>query len=184
VSDLIAGSTGVPTFAVGYITESEGNSILRFTHPRGFTRFSAISLPVEAPQEVSETSVAALAVRLNRPIVLSGGTHEAEQKFKNDIFVNETIGAVVDARRIAPEEVSSEGTWRRLSDYYKPSRDESYATLAFPVSLGHEGLGVIALEVDRNTDWLWWTGFGSQIFYRLLANELAVGFKLMGVPNL
>lgn len=194
VNDIIVSRTSVPCFAIGHISGTGNKRQLRFVHPRGFTRFGSISIPVDAvSEEVTGTSIAALAVRLDRPVVLAGGrardedgevAGEVRHVFNNDIYVNEQAGMIVDARRTDPESLDVPGSWRRLSDYYKPSRASSYATLAFPISIGLTSLGVIAVEVDRQTDWLWWTGFGSQIFYRLLANELAVAFKLMGVPNL
>ena len=44
-----------------------------------------------------------------------------------------------------------------------------------------EVVGVIAVEVDRDTNWIWWNGFGSYLFYRLLANELSSDFALLGL---
>jgi len=182
VNSLIAASTPLPCFAVGHLEESDHGALLRFAHPHGFTKFGAIALPVELQDALEGSSVASLAVRLNRSVILAGGTSDdGVTLFNNEVYVNETLKRIVDARMVDPKDISSDGQWRHLSEYYKPSRESSYATLATPVSLGKKVYGVIAVEVDRQTDWLWWTGFGSQIFFRLLANELAVAFKMLGV---
>lgn len=183
VNALIASSTPLPCFAVGHLEDGEDGALIRFAHPHGFTRFGAIALPVELQDGVEGSSVASLAVRLNRPVILAGGTSDDDgvTSFNNEVYVNETLERIVDARMLDPQEVGADANWRRLSEYYKPSRDSSYATLATPVALGDKVYGVIAVEVDRQTEWLWWTGFGSQIFFRLLANELAVAFKMLGV---
>lgn len=184
--ERVAQASSVPGFGIGYIThDGRGDRVIRFAKPHGFTRFADVILPVVPPDESVRSSIAALAVRLTRPVVLAGGHSEGDTFFfKNDMFVNEEAGLIVDARRVDPYTLTDTGTWRELSDYFIASRDDSYATLAYPISIAGEVLGVIAIEVDRNTDWLWWTGFGSQLFYRLLANELSVVFKLLGVPNL
>ncbi|MFW6058048.1 MAG: hypothetical protein ACOC9W_04250, partial [Persicimonas sp.] len=64
---------------------------------------------------------------------------------------------------------------------YKPARSSAYATLAYPISFNGDPLGVITVEVERETNWLWWTGFGAQLFWELLANELAYAFYAMGL---
>ena len=117
-------------------------------------------------------------MRLNRVITLTGGgLRDGHTDFKNEIYVNETKGILCDGRledNLGPD-------WRKLSDYYKPSREGSYATLCYPIRMKDEVVGVIAVEVDRDTNWVWWTGFGSYLFYRLLSNELAADFSLLGL---
>ena len=37
-----------------------------------------------------------------------------------------------------------------------------------------------AVESGVSTTWLWWSGIGSQTFWRLLAAELVIALKLLG----
>ena len=178
VNKLVAQSTQIPCFAVGYRAVSEsGDDILRFTDPHGFTILNNIDLPIYQDSP-AESSLSTLAVRLNRVITLTGGgLRDGHTDFKNEIYVNETKGILCDGRledKLGPD-------WRKLSDYYKPSREGSYATLCYPIRMKDEVVGVIAVEVDRDTNWVWWTGFGSYLFYRLLSNELAADFSLLGL---
>jgi hypothetical protein len=179
----IAKTTRLPCFAIGYLSESNNKKTLRFIHPHGFTRFNAINLSVEptSAADLTQSSIAALAVRLGRPIVLAGAQDTPQNR--NALYIHEPSKRIIDARVVDLTTLDHPTEWHRLHDYYKPSRDHSYATLAFPIQLGHDTLGVVAIEVDRDTDWFWWTGFGSKTFYRLLASELAVAFKLMGVAQ-
>ena len=55
------------------------------------------------------------------------------------------------------------------------------AALCYPIRMQDDVVGIIAVEVNRDTNWVWWTGFGSYLFYRLLANELAADFRLLGL---
>ena len=176
----VATTTTVPCFAIGYvITDDQAQRHLRFVEPHGFTFFRDIDLPVDACQ-VQQSSIATLAVRLNRPLSLTGATTAVQDiPFQDHCWVNEKQRALLDARRVAPP--TDTDAWLPLRDYYKASRDVSYATIAFPIRAGEEVLGVIAVEVDRDTDWLWWTGFGSYLFYRLLANEIAADLHLLGL---
>lgn len=184
VNTLIQGSTKIPCFAVGYVSTLGQERVVRFVHPKGFTRFDALSLPIEPNGQVQQSSIASLAIRLNEPMILVGQQdpdHPTPQN--NALMINESRGEMIDARVHDPAQLRAADGWRALSTYFKPAREQSYATLAFPITLGHDVLGVLSLEVDRSTDWFWWTGFGSRSFYRLLANELAVALKLMGVPS-
>ena len=164
-------STGIPCFAIGRVIEEQGRDVLRFANPQGFTHFDDIDLDIAAHEDIKESSVATLALRLGRPVVLVG-TPGPSHENHNQLLVNEAEKRLVDARRVTIAEAEQE-QWRPLLDYYKPSRDQSYATLAYPIIFGSQSLGVIALEVDKNTDWRWWSGFASTVFYQLLANELA-----------
>jgi hypothetical protein len=176
-ADMIA-ATALPCFAIGYTCALGNRKALRFIHPQGFTHFQSINLSLEPGDAITESSIAALSLRINRPLTLVAGSS------RNALYVNESTRTLRDGRVIDISSLPDAPRWRRLADYYKPSRDHSYATLAFPITLGGEALGVVAIEVDRDTDWFWWTGFGSQSFYRLLAAELAVAFKLMGVTHM
>jgi hypothetical protein len=62
-----------------------------------------------------------------------------------------------------------------------PARDRAYATLAYPIMFDRQPLGVLAVEVDKSTDWLWWTGFGGHLFWQLVASELSSAFYQLGV---
>ena len=178
VNALVAQSTQIPCFAVGYRTVSkDGDDILRFTDPHGFTKFNNIDLLVYS-DDPAQSSLSTLAMRLNRVITLAGGVvHDGQQDFQSEIYVNESKGILCDGRL----ENQLDASWRKLSDYYKPSREGNYATLCYPIRMKDDVVGVIAVEVDRDTNWVWWTGFGSYLFYRLLANELAADFSLLGL---
>ena len=178
VIKLVAQSTKVPCFAIGYKTLSDaGEEILRFVSPHGFTHFSDIDLPIHAVG--ANSSLSTLAVRLNRTITLTGGVlKDGQTVFDNEIYVNESRGIMVDRRVYAGELNES---WTRLGDYYKPSREGSYAAISYPIRMKDDVAGVILVEVDRDTDWIWWAGFGSYLFYRLLSNELSADFAMFGM---
>lgn len=177
VNQLMAHSTQIPCFAIGYRTVgADGSDILRFTSPHGFTSFESLDIPVYA-DDLTESSLAALAVRLNRAVMLTGGEQKAGHiDFQTTIYVNESLGTIVDSRL-----TDVDSSYRKLSDYYKPTGNGSYAALCYPIRMQDDIVGIIAVEVDRDTNWVWWTGFGSYLFYRLLANELAADFKLLGL---
>lgn len=179
VNKLIVDSTHIPCFGIGYrTTNKDGEEVLRFSDLQGYSRFTNIDLPIYADQ-VKDSSLSALAVRLNRVITLTGGSNENTQNdFNNEIYVNEKTGVICDARM----EPNLDSDWHRLSEYYKLGREGvSYAAICYPIRMKDEVVGVIAVEVDRDTNWVWWTGFGSYLFYRLLANELAADFSLIGL---
>ncbi|MFP4599671.1 MAG: hypothetical protein ACLFVJ_15545 [Persicimonas sp.] len=186
VTSLIVPHVDVPSFAIAYLREdpegADDRRHLRYAHPHGWTHFEQLSLPVDVePDDRADSGVSGLAVRINRPLVLAGGRGEGEQlAFKNFLYVNERAGTVVDARSVLAEGLE-ESDWVRLGDYYKPARSSAYATLAYPISFNGDPLGVITVEVERETNWLWWTGFGAQLFWELLANELAYAFYAMGL---
>ncbi|MFW5967346.1 MAG: hypothetical protein ACOCV2_07500, partial [Persicimonas sp.] len=178
VTSLIAEHVDVPSFAIGHLRRRDGDRYLHYTEPHGWTRYEQLELPVDvAPDRRADSGVSALAVRINRRLVLSGGRGAGEAfAFKNYLYVDEQAGEVVDAR--APnvgdaEALEDDARWARLSDYYKPARASAYATLAYPITFGDEPLGVLTIEVERDTDWLWWTGFGARLFWESLAGELA-----------
>lgn len=178
VSKLLANSTKIPCVGIGFRTQDEsGEDILRFVGPQGSTYFDDIDLPVFS-DDVAHSSLSTLAVRLNRPITLTGGSlHDGATTFDCSIYVNEKLGTMRDKRM----ESELDADWRPLSDYYKATREGSYAAISYPIRMRDDVIGVIAVEVDRDTNWIWWTGFGSYLFYRLLANELAADFNLLGL---
>ncbi len=186
VGSLIAHQGEVPSFAIGYLrgADEEPGRTLRYVHPHGWTHFETLELPVDVPpDERAGSGVSALAVRLARPFVLAGGQGEGdEQRFKNYLYVREETGDVVDARRSDAEPLDLD-EWRQLSDYYKPARWRAYATLAYPITFGDRVLGVLTVEVEKETDWVWWTGFGGQLFWEMLADELATAFWALGVGD-
>ena len=175
INSLIADATKIPSFGIAFRTVNEkGEDILRFSSPKGFI-FNDIDLPIYA-ETVKDSSLAALAVRLNRAITLTGG--DVKGTFDSEIYVNEKLGVMCDART----EAGLNEDWHRLSEYYKTAREtSSYAAICYPLRMKDEVVGVIAVEVDRDTNWVWWTGFGSYLFYRLLANELAADYSLLGL---
>lgn len=177
INRLMAQSTQIPRFAVGYRrVGADGSDFLRFTSPHGFTNFGKLDIPIYA-DEAAGSSLAALAVRLNRAITLTGGeTCGGRVDFRTTIYVNEDKGILADSRLTD----IGEG-FTKLSDYYKPTGNGSYAALCYPIRMQDDVVGIIAVEVDRDTNWVWWTGFGSYLFYRLLANELAADFRMLGL---
>jgi hypothetical protein len=187
VTSLIVEHVDVPSFAIAYMhrrdKDGEEQRCLRYADPHGWTHFEHLSLPVDVDAEQRvDSGVSSLAVRINRPLVLAGGRGEGEAlAFKNYLFVDEERGEVIDARSPQAAQAADESCWVRLSDYYKPARSSAYATLAYPISFSGEPLGVITIEVERTTNWLWWTGFGARLFWDLLANELAYAFHALDV---
>jgi hypothetical protein len=186
VSSLIAHQGAVPSFAVGYLDEAgesddTSGRVLRYVHPHGWTHFEDLTLPVDVPDdELAGSGVSALAARVGRPLVLAGGRGEGEtQQFKNYLYIDEENQRVVDARNPRGEGFDFDDGWRLLSHYYKPARWRSYATLAYPITFGGEVLGVVTIEVEKETDWVWWTGFGGQLFWEMLADELGTAMSAL-----
>ena len=177
INQLMAQATQIPCFAIGYRRQNADQSdTLRFTAPHGFTNFTKLDIPIYT-DHLSGSSLAALAVRLNRAITLTGGeTKSGRVDFQSTIYVNEASGTLADSR------LTDIGTgFTKLSDYYRPTGNGSYAALCYPIRMQDDVVGIIAVEVNRDTNWVWWTGFGSYLFYRLLANELAADFRLLGL---
>lgn len=191
VSELLAREVEIPSFAIGYIRrqkKEDGKRVLTYAHPHGWSQFQEVSLEVDvAREERIDSGVSALAVRLGRPLVLAGGHGQGEAlEFRNYLYVCEENGRLLDARGVQAEAVAgvdlqdvhaaeAQG-WVRLSRYYKPARESTYATLAFPITYAGTAFGVLTLEVEKDTDWLWWTGFGSKFFWELVVTDLAAAF--------
>jgi hypothetical protein len=130
-----------------------------------------------------ETGVSSLAVRLGMPLVLAGGHAAGEQgvSFKNSLYVHEDSRRVLDVRAQSEVALRSDPSWAPLSRYYKPVRTSAYATLAYPITFCDAPLGILSIEVDKETNWLWWTGFGGHLFWQLVASELASAFYALGI---
>ncbi len=186
-SELIASHVEVPSFAIAYMEheerEEEGTTrrMLRYVRPYGWAHYERLQLPVDvAPERRTDSSVASLSVRLGRPLVLAGGYEEGDElHFKNSLFVEESLGEVRDVRSGRLQDAP--GEWIPLSEYYMPAREQAYATLTYPIAFANTPIGVLAVEVDKQTDWLWWTGFGGHLFWQMLASELATAFYTLGV---
>ena len=177
VSQLVADYVDIPSFAIGYLVSDEKPRTMRYVHAHGWSRFDRLDLQVDVAQEEEvDSGISALALRLERPVVLAGGYGEGEaQSFKNYLWVDEQRGQLVDARTIeaGSDVLASRG--RPLREYYKPARETAYATLAYPMSFAGRVMGVLTVEVERHTDWLWWTGFGGHLFWEMIAREVAMG---------
>lgn len=177
VSALVARHVDVPSFAIGYLQGEMGARVLRYVHAHGWTHFDDLELRVDvAPDERLDSGISALAIRMNRPVVLAGGHGKgADQEFKNFLWVDEDGAEIYDSRNARRSIEELEKSCRRLRDYYKPARDTAYASLAYPIVFSDILLGVLTVEVEKTTDWLWWTGFGGQLFWQMVAREMAMG---------
>jgi hypothetical protein len=173
--------TEVPAFSVGWIRRENDVRHLVYEASYGWTDFQQIELVVDVePDERVDSGVSALSVRLNRPLVLAGGQQTKQREFKNFLWVHEETGRIVDTRAPGGDVVEKESGWTRLGEYYKPARQGAYATVAHPITFDGHPLGVVAIEVDRDTDWYWWTGYGGQLLWELVASELAFAFWAIG----
>lgn len=181
VTELVRVHAGVPSFSLGHVGEVEGRRVLRFEVSFGWTDFSSIELPVDVDDVgMADSGVSTLVVRLKRPMVLAG--RHGAAGFKNYLWVNEGTCELVDTRTPEGSEALKDGAgWQRLSAYYKPAREQAYGTLAYPVMFDGVVLGVIAVEVDRETPWYWWSGYGGLAFWELMAGDLAFAFHALGV---
>lgn len=176
VIQRVATSTALPSLSIGQVRRRAAGRALWFAHPHGWTEDQDPMLPLDDPDA---SGVVGLAARLNRPIILAGGSDDETHKaWKNTTWVHEDQRLLLDERHQHTGDLTQLG-WRRLSSYYKSAHEGTYATLAYPITFGDEVLGVIAVEVERTTTWLWWSGVGSQIFWRLLAAEIATSLKLL-----
>lgn len=178
VTEIVRAHAGVPSFSLGHICRVDGRETLRFEVSYGWTNFDAIDLPVH-PDSRGDSGVSTLAVRLRRPLVLAG--RHGAAGFKNYIWVHEATRELADARTPEGAAALASSGWERLSDYYKPAREEAYGTLAHPVIFGDDVLGLLAVEVDRGTPWYWWSGYGGQLFWELMAGDLAFAFHAIGL---
>lgn len=190
VSDLLVREVEIPSFAIGYIRrEGAGDGrFLCYAYPHGWSRHQDIKLAIDvSAAERADSGISTLAIRLGRPLVLAGGHGQGGRlEFRNYLYVHEESGRLLDARGVQAEQVlggdfenialQEAGGWVRLSKYYRPARESSYATLAFPLQFAGEALGVLTLEVEKDTDWLWWTGFGSRFFWELVVADLSWAF--------
>jgi hypothetical protein len=187
VTSMLAHHTDIPSLAIGYIQGEEPNRQLNYVHPHGWTKFDELELPVDVEAgRRQDSGVSALSARMAQPFILAGGREDgATQAFKNYLWVNEQTRRVVDSRAPDAEDLDfSEPQWVRLSAYYKPARSSSYATLAYPIRFADTVFGVITVEVERATSWVWWTGFGGQLFWQMLADELAWAFRDLHLGDL
>jgi hypothetical protein len=193
VTRLIARQVDVPSMAIAYLTTSSSRDggdesadlrrWVRYVHPHGWAHFDGLELAIDVrPEERPDSGVSALAMRLGRPLVLAGGYGQGQhQGFKNELWVDEQGARIIDGRSFNARHVLAQGTWVPLKAYYKPARASAYATLAYPVMFASRVLGVVTIEVERDTDWLWWTGFGGQLFWQWLAADLGYAFSALGV---
>ena len=178
VVDIVRRNTEVPAFSIGYVLREPRR--LRYVASFGWSAFESIDLPVDvAAADRADSGVSALAVRLQQPLALAGGAADGHE-FKNFLWVHEESGRIVDARAPGVRPNVDDG-WTELRAYYKPAREGAYATIAHPIDFAGETLGVVALEVDRDTDWTWWGAYGGRLLWELVASELA--FALWSLPD-
>jgi hypothetical protein len=181
-SDLIESYVAVPSFGIAYMLperERGPHRAVRYVHSRGWDGFSSLDLLIDVPDDkLTETGVSSLAMRLNKPLVLAG---RSQSSFKNSVHIHEPTRRVLDIRAHSSSPVLPEQGWTPLAHYYKPVRTTSYATLAYPITFCDKPIGLLSVEVDKDTNWLWWTGFGGQLFWQLVASELASAFHALGI---
>jgi hypothetical protein len=187
-SDLLGAHVAIPSFGIAYMLPRERRAsdarAVRYVHSRGWAGFDALDLLIDVPEDRRhETGVSSLAVRLGMPLVLAGGHAAGEQgvSFKNSLYVHEDSRRVLDVRAQSEVALRSDPSWAPLSRYYKPVRTSAYATLAYPITFCDAPLGILSIEVDKETNWLWWTGFGGHLFWQLVASELASAFYALGI---
>ncbi len=184
VVGLVAEHVEVPSFSMGYVRGERGARTARYVHPWGWTRFDDLDLAVDvAPEDRVDSGISALALRLERPVVLAGG-HGAgrDLAFKNHLWVDEENRRLFDSRGIDHCDHSEEDLrrWARpLREYYKPARESAYASLAYPMIFADRPVGILSVEVERDTDWLWWTGFGGHLFWDMVARQVGMGIHLL-----
>jgi hypothetical protein len=188
VIDLIVEDVAVPSVAIAYRLESAASDgddrVVRYVHAHGWEEGESLDLPIDVPpRDRIDSGVSSLAARLERPLVLAGGHGSgATFQFKNFLWVHEGQRRILDERSPEGREtIDPEEGWTPMRHYYKPVRDNAYATLAYPVLFADRALGIVSVEVVKQTDWLWWTGFGGHQFWQSVAGELAVAFHSLGV---
>ncbi len=196
VSELLVREVEIPSFAIGYIRDegADAGRVLCYAHPHGWSRPQDITLAIDvAAGERVDSGISTLAIRLGRPLVLAGGHGQGGAlEFRNYLYVHEESGRLLDVRGVHAQEVLGDSFeniasqeargWVRLSKYYRPARESAYATLAFPLQFAGTALGVLTLEVEKDTDWLWWTGFGSKFFWELVVADLSWAFYELQKP--
>lgn len=183
-SEIVQRHVDVPSFAMGYLKHDEqSRRYLRFVRPHGWAHYEHLNLLVDVPPEQhADSGVSTLAVRLRQSLVLAGGHAQGDKlEFKNSLFVHEESGRLLDRRAPGVSPPDESQGWVPLGQYYKPARKTAYATLAYPITFGSRVLGVVTIEVDKDTNWLWWTGFGGHLFWQLVASELANAYYAFGV---
>ncbi len=180
-SDLIGRLTpglrealGAASLSIGLL-EDEGER-LSFENPQGWDLDQPLSIPVKTVDSIS-----ALAIRMDRPIVLAGGRGlevAPSLRWNNCAQVNERLGLIEDSRMGLRDYEGAEG-WRPLSDYYRPtSSTPIYVGIALPIRLRGRSIGVIAIDFGRSAPWDAYSGFGAEGIYqalvRLVASHLAL----------
>jgi hypothetical protein len=187
-SALIGAHVGVPSFGIAYMLpraqRASDARAVRYVHSRGF---EGLDMLIDVPEDRRhETGVSSLAARLGMPLVLAGGHAAGEHgvSFKNSLYVHEGQRRVLDIRAQSDVALREDAAWAPLSLYYKPVRKSGYATLAYPVTFCDVPLGILSLEVDKETNWMWWTGFGGHLFWQLVASELASAFHALGIRGI
>ncbi len=181
LTPLLHAALGAASVAIGLVEQdARGEERLVFENPQGWD----LDQPCEIQHHTAD-SLAALSMRLKRSLVLAGG-HPVSPgapalRWNNAIWVNERLQRLVDHRmadalRLA---LRPEDGWRPLADYYKPTTSlPVYVGLAVPLLLRGRAIGVLAMDFDRTTTWVSYSGFASERLYqsvaRLITSHLAL----------
>lgn len=175
ISPSLFRSLGATSFAVGLRRDNE----ISFPAPQGWNEGAPESIPLQT----SET-LAALSIRLQKPLVLVGGQEQGQEgiSWRNAWMVHEATKRIEDAR-MNPQGSSaypSEEGWRPLADYYKTTTEESvYVGVAIPIVHNGDLMGVLSMDFDRNASWEAYSGFATEKLYGALANLLASHLALL-----
>ena len=171
---------GARSVAIGLLSSGDdGEERLEFENPQGWDLDQPRALPYRTAD-----SLAALAMRLDRTLVLTGGrpTHPGSPslRWNNTLYVNERLGQVVDRRLAGDLELSVAAGWRPLADYYRPTGAESvYAAVVVPLRTRGEVVGVLGLDFDREAPWQHYSGFAAQGLYEALSQLIASHLALL-----
>lgn len=178
----LAGALGASEVVIGLVEPRDDGETLA-------VRGSTSGIDLDEPGEynlASALTLAALAIRMRRPLVLAGG-HPAPglgavTQWSNALMVNERLGLVRD-HRMSPRGESDFPTaegWLALQDFYKPTGAGCvYAAIVQPIIAEERVLGVLCAEFDRDAAWETYSGLAAEAFFATAADILAAQLALL-----
>lgn len=168
-------SLDAASVAIGLLGGEASDPTLHFPSPQGWDLDSPRTL-----HYLTSDSLATLALRMDRQIVLAGGhqSHPSSPalRWTNSLYVDEASNHIADARYPHPDGVDllDSPQWRALADYYKPTTPSPiYAAVAWPLKIGEVMIGVLVMDFDRHTPWDAYSGFAVEALYGVLARLIA-----------